>query len=471
MRLPPPLVVALLLGCSAPPGGDKPPPGAPRTAGLDEAPPANPATDADLGTRAVGSDWPCFLGPQGNNTSTETGIMAHWPKEGLRLVWQCPLGEGYGAPVVAKGRLFHFERVKDNARLTCRRSETGELLWRFEYPTDYEDFYNYSNGPRASPVVDGDRVYVHGVEGMLHCLRATDGKPLWKVDTKAEFGFVQNFFGVGSCPVVEGDLLIVPVGGSPPGSNPSAMRRLKGNGSGLVAFNKLTGRVVWKASDELASYATPILATVNGRRWGFHFARGGLVGFDPVKGTVDFEFPWRARILESVNASSPVVAGDRVLITECYGPGAALLKVRPGGCDVVWTDEDRGRAATGEKSLQCHWNTPIHFDGYVYGSSGRHTEDAELRCVELATGKVMWREPRFTRTSLLGVDGHFLCLGEDGTLRLLNINPKRYEEVSRLELDGLNYPCWAAPILSHGLLYVRGRDRLLCLELIPVKKP
>jgi hypothetical protein len=121
--------------------------------------------------------------------------------------------------------------------------------------------------------------------------------------------------------------------------------------------------------------------------------------------------------------------------------------------------------------------TPIHHDGYVYGSSGRHLQNAELRCVELATGKVMWTQPDLTRTSLLMVDGHFICLGEDGVVRLLKVNPHKYEEVSRLDLHEprngerplLHEPCWAAPILSHGLLYLRGRDRLVCLELIPPK--
>jgi hypothetical protein len=134
--------------------------------------------------------------------------------------------------------------------------------------------------------------------------------------------------------------------------------------------------------------------------------------------------------------------------------------------------------------MQCHWSTPIHVDGYVYGCSGRHTQNAELRCVELATGKVMWSEPGLTRTSLLLVDGHFVCLGEDGVLRLLKVNPHKYEGVSSVELrpagpDGkpdegaeplLQYPCWAAPVLAHGLLYIRGHDRLVCLELIPAPK-
>jgi outer membrane protein assembly factor BamB len=422
----------------------------------------------DQGTRKAGVDWPAFLGPSGDSVSPETGIIAPWPAEGLRLIWERKLGGGYAMPCISRGRAFVFDRVAERVRLTACKSETGEELWTFTYPTDYEDLYNYSNGPRCFPIVDGDRVYLYGPEGMLHCLRVTDGKVLWKVDTRATFGVVQNFFGVGSTPVIEGDLVLVQVGGSPSGSADVPFMELKGNGSGLVAFDKATGEVRYRITDELASYASPTLATIGGRRWCFLFARGGLVGLEPASGKVDFHFPWRARVLESVNASGPLVAGDRVLISETYGPGSALLKVKPGGFDVVRTDASSGR----NKSLQCHWNTPIHVDGYVYGSSGRHTNNAELRCVELGSGKVMWSEPGLTRTSLLLIDGHFICLGEDGTLRLLRVNPKKYEEVSVLNLRAnaggplLQYPCWAAPIVSHGLLYARGKDRLVCLELI-----
>src|SRR5205085_11616247 len=144
----------------------------------------------------------------------------------------------------------------------------------------------------------------------------------------------------------------------------------------------------------------PVLATIAGRRWCFVLARGGLVGFEPKSGKVDFHFPWRAEDLESVNASNPVVVGDRVFISECYGPGSALLKVKPGGYEVVWSDAREGR----DKRMQCHWNTPIYQDGYLYGCSGRHTDGAELRCLELAGGKVMWSEPDLTRTPLMLVD-------------------------------------------------------------------
>lgn len=417
----------------------------------------------DLGTRKTGSDWPSFLGPTGDSVSTEKGILTTWPKDGLRIVWQKKVGGGYAMPAISRGRAFTFDRIGDKARLQCLKSETGDVVWTFTYDTNYEDQYGYSGGPRCFPVVDGDRVYICGSEGMLHCVKAADGNLVWKVDTAKDFGVIQNFFGVGSTPIVEGDLLLVTVGGSPPGSEKVHFSRLKSTGTALVAFDKLTGKVRYKAGDDLAAYASPVVRTINGRRWGLLFARSGLLGFDPATGKVEFHHPWRARSLESVNASCPVVVGDRVFISETYGPGSALLKVKPGGVEEIWTDVDKDAA---EKSMQCHWMTPIHVDGYLYGSSGRHHDEAELRCIELATGKVMWRKPGLYRTSLLLADGHFLCLGEDGTLRLLKVNPKQYEEVARMDTH-LNYPCWAAPILSHGLLYLRGRDRLLCLDLIP----
>jgi outer membrane protein assembly factor BamB len=419
----------------------------------------------DLGTRKQGVDWPRFLGPTGESYSPENGILTKWPKEGLRIVWSKRLGGGYSMPAISRGRAFVFDRIDDNQRLQCLKSETGKVMWTFTYPTDYVDKYNYSGGPRAFPVVDGDRVYIYGPEGMLHCLQAADGKEVWKADTAKDFGVIQNFFGAGSTPVIEGDRLLVMVGGSPPGSDKVAFARLKSNQTALVAFDKLTGKVRYKTGDDLAGYASPVLATIDGRRWCFLFARRGLLGIDPGTGMTIFHHTWRARSLESVNASCPVIVGDRVFISETYGPGSALLKIKGDKVEEIWTDADKD---PNDKCMQCHWMTPVYADGYLYGCSGRHPEEGELRCIELATGKVMWRKPGLYRTSLLMVDGHFVCLGEDGTLRLFKINPKQYEEIA--VMPGVQrYPCWAAPILSHGLLYVRGRDKLVCLELITAK--
>ncbi len=422
-----------------------------------------------LAQKTEGSDWPAFLGPLGTSVSLEKGLISPWPKDGPTILWTRKLGIGYAMPSIGRGSLYHFERTIDTAQLVCCDAATGKEHWTFSYPTNYRDKYNYNGGPRCCPVIDGDLVYLHGVEGMLHCVTADKGEVVWKIDTVKEFGVVQNFFGVGATPIVEGDLLIVIIGGSPPKSDEiEDYLKIPGNGTGIVAFDKKTGKIRWQLSDELASYASPIIATVNGRRMGFAFMRGGLVAFEPKTGKLDFHFPWRADTLESVNAANPVVIGDRVLISETYGPGAALLQVQAGEPKVVWSD---ARKAPRSKSLMAHWATPIERDGFLYACSGRHEANAELRCIELATGKVMWSQGDLTRSSLLLVDDHLVCLSEDGMVRLLRVNPKKLDVVSEIELVDpqtnkalLRSPCWAAPILSHGRLYVRGDDRLVCLD-------
>ncbi|MBM4094024.1 MAG: PQQ-like beta-propeller repeat protein, partial [Planctomycetes bacterium] len=175
----------------------------------------HPEELTDLWTRRAGVDWPDFLGPRRDGTSPEKGILTEWPAAGPRIVWQRELGGGYGIGSVSRGRFFQFDRLGNRARLICMHAETGKTLWQFEYRSDYEDLYGYENGPRCSPVIDGNRVYIYGAEGWLHCLRASDGELIWKCDTAGRFGVIQNFFGVGSTPVIDGELLIAVVGGSP----------------------------------------------------------------------------------------------------------------------------------------------------------------------------------------------------------------------------------------------------------------
>jgi len=400
----------------------------------------------------------------------ETSIWLSWPENGPPVRWRMAIGEGYSRPAVAGGRLFLFDRYADRARLTCLNAATGRELWRSEYSTDYQDYYGFSNGPRSSPVVDGGRVYTFGAEGRLRCHRVAEGRLLWDVDTAADFAVVQNFFGVASTPVVEGQLLIVPIGGSAPGSPDVRSGRVRGSGSGIVAFDKLTGEVRYRITDELASYSSPIVRTIGERRWGFVFARGGLVGFEPRTGKVDFEFPWRARKIESVIAATPVVVDDTVFVTESYEPGAALLRVKPGGYDVLRKDPP-GRRGT----LRSHWATPVYHDGYLYGCSGSGSGDAQLVAVDYSTGELAWSEPKLGRTTLLYVDGHLIVLAEYGELIVIEATPRGFRPVARVTLAEagssgkprplITHPAWSPPVLSDGLLYVRGRDQLVCLDL------
>ena len=193
------------------------------------------------------------------------------------------------------------------------------------------------------------------------------------------------------------------------------------------------------------------------------------MAIDPEKGETIAQFPWRARKLESVNAATPVVVGNEVFISETYELGSALVQFSGDSFKEVWSDRGRRR----DRAMALHWNTPIEHQGYLYGSSGYHAPEAELRCVEWKTGRVVWSEPGMGRSSLLLVEDTLVCLSEDGTLRLLRASPQRYDELAEWELKQdngsplLTYPAWGAPSLSRGLLYVQGSDRLVCLELLP----
>ena len=451
---------------------------------------------ADLWARP-GEDWGTFLGPTGNGRSSLKGMAVPWPAGGPRLVWHCELGEGYCGPAVAKGRCVICDRVGQEIRVRCLAAETGRELWQQRYPTDYVDTFGYDGGPRAAAVIADDAVITFGPEGRLECRSLADGTSRWQVDTSATYHVVRNFFGVSAAPLVvdvgQERLVIVQVGGSPPGSAPPSPERLdlvKGLGSGLVAFELATGRERWRSSDQLASYSTPVRATLDGRDCLLAWMRDRFLVVDPATGDIKTDFRWRADELFSVVAASPVVAGNEVLLSETYGPGSVLLKVAPASLQPVRQDPAGSRP---NRSLKSHWATPVFHDGYLYGSSGRNAGDALLVCADWKTGAIRWSEGGLGRSSMTCVEDHLIVLGEFGDLVLVKATPGRYEEVSRARLvaaaietqkaprqtadspggtqaaeaDLLVAPCWAAPVIAHGYLYVRGQGRLVCLDLLP----
>ena len=417
-----------------------------------------------------GSDWPRFLGPTDNAMSPETDLLERWPKDGLPKLWECELGAGYGPVAIAEDRLFHFGHFGNTARLTCRNAVTGKLIWKFEYPCEYRDQYGYDAGPRSGPVVDGKFVYIHGVTGMVHCVDVETGNKVWDVDTVEKYNILPNFFGIGDSPVVFDDLLIVAVGGSAENERAFRVRDIKGNGSAIVAFDKRTGKEQYRSGDETASYSSPIVATMHGQPVGLYFARGGLFGFNPKTGAKLFHYPYRSRINESVNAANPVVVGNRVFLTECYELGSVLLEIdKNWNVKKVWSDDDEEQL---EVAMRSHWCTPIVVDGYIYGCHGQSSNEAELRCVELATGKIIWKEPGVTRCTLVYVDGKLMSWGEFGELRLFKPNARKYDEIARWDVPGFGAYCWAPPAISRGRLYLRGQPqgqreghRLACYDL------
>ena len=429
--------------------------------------PNSPANPSDIRTRKTGIDWNGFLGPNRDSKSSETGILTKWPAKGLPIKWQTDVGTGYGSCTTARGRCFFFDRVDNLARLRCLNAETGKIIWTYTYKTNYDDAFGFDNGPRTSPLIDDDRVYVFGVEGQLHCVSVSDGKKIWSLDTNDEFDVVPNFFGVGSTPAIHKNLLVVMMGGSPPEDLGTPVMRLDSvtaNGSAIVALNKLTGKVVYSTGDDLASYASIKLTTIGPKTFAIVFARGGLRIFQIDNGKEVFDFPWRAKKLESVNAATPVVADGRALITESYEKGCAQFDLSPLGRgedpSVTWQDPPRSR----DKIMASHWMTPVVHDGFMYGCTDSPRK--ELRCVDWKTGEVKWRVPSRARSSFLYADGHILSLAEDGNLQLFAADPSAFQLVAETKLDMLGTPAWSAPVLSNGLLYVRGSKKLVCLQLI-----
>jgi outer membrane protein assembly factor BamB len=422
-----------------------------------------------LPSGAVTHDWASFLGPTHNAVSTETKLSRTLP---VPLVWEFPKGTSYSSPAIAGDRLMFIHRLGDQEVVECLDALTGASRWAFKYGTVFEDRYGYNNGPRSSPVIDGARVYTMGAEGKLHCLDLASGKLIWRKDLRMDYKVPQDFFGTAGTPLVEGRLLIINVGA--PG------------GPTVVGLDTATGKEMWRAGTAWGpSYASPVPAVVHGQRRVFVFAggesnppTGGLMSIDPANGKVDFSFPWRSRSYESVNAACPVVFDNKVFISASYRTGGALVQVNPDFTHrVLWTTQDFG----------LHWNTPIHRDGYLYGFDGRNEPDASLACLDVATGKVVWREAAewdetltgrqvrvsTFRGSLLAVDGRYLCLGELGHLLWLDLSPKGYKELARTWLFAAR-ESWTLPVLSRGLLYVvqntreltrTNGPRLLCYDL------
>ena len=425
---------------------------------------------------AVARDWTSFLGPSHNGVSDETRLLKKFGDGSPRLVWELAKGAGYASPSIQGDRLVYAHRLGDEGIVECLHAETGELYWEFRYGTQFEDRFGYNNGPRASPVIDGERVFVYSAEGKLFCLKLTTGQVIWQRDLAREFGLPQDFFGTSTTPLIEGNMLIVNVGAP--------------QGPCVTAFNTRTGRMEWGAGDKWGpSYASPVPATVHGRRRVFVFAggeskppTGGLLCIDPANGGLDFEFPWRSRSFESVNASSPVIVNNQVFISANYSTGSALVDIRPDLQHAqLWHNKDLGT----------HWNTAVYRDGYFYGFDGHFEDDAALLCIDAKTGATVWREvPEWIDTvslgglqrqvatcigrgTLLWVDGNFLCLGEFGHLLWLDLSPQGYRELSRVWLFQARQT-WAPPVLSRGLLYLsqnsrgmvdRGSPRLLCYDL------
>jgi outer membrane protein assembly factor BamB len=388
---------------------------------------------------ARAADWPQFLGPARDGTSPETGLLRQWPKDGPPKLWEHKLGAGWSGPVVAGGKVIIFHRIVDNEVVECLDAASGQEKWKFTTPTTYADRFGFDEGPRATPTIVGSHVYTFGAEGRLLCLNMENGNKVWERDLAADYPARPSFFGVGTSPLVEGDRIFVNVGSK---------------GAGIVAFDRKTGKELWKATDDEASYSSPVIATIGGKKQLVFFTREGLEILDPEDGKVRHQMQWRSRNPNSVNAAVPLVANDLIFLSACYSTGAIVLQVSDSGLKDIWKNDE---------TLSNHYNTGVLRDGYLFGCHGRQEYGVDLRCVEWKTGKVIWSKQRFGCAPLILADGLLIATVESGDIVLLEPSTKEYTELGRFK--ALESPVRAMSALSDGRLFARDGKKLVAWNL------
>lgn len=388
---------------------------------------------------APAADWPQWLGPRRDGSSTE--IVAPW-QEKPKTVWNAPVGEGHSGPVVAAGRLYLHTKVngKDEEQVTAYDTLSGKVQWQQSYPRSSFSS-EFGHGPRATPLVDGKRLYTLGVTGILTCWDTDSGKQHWQLETLKTFGAPNLLFGVSASPLLVDKHLILNVGGK---------------GAGLVALDKETGQVAWKAHDDPASYASGILTTIGQQRQAVFLTQRRLLGIDPATGKEFWSHPFQDLLSES--STTPVLAGD-LLIGSSVTLGSIALRFGEGAT----TPKEAWKSAI----LTCYFATPIVVGtDHLYMVTGRILNPgAALRCVDLKTGKPLWLKDKVGRyhASLLKTgDQKLLMLEESGALVLIDPDPKEYKELARANVCGRT---WVHAALADGKLYVRDGKELRCLEL------
>jgi outer membrane protein assembly factor BamB len=401
---------------------------------------------------AFAEDWPQWLGPRRDNSSTEK--VTTW-KDNLNVLWRKPVGEGHSSPVVADGRVFIHAKItdKNEEEIVAFDAENGKEAWRMRY--ERAAFTSlYGNGPRATPAVVQDQLYAFGITGVLTCLDAKTGDKRWQVDTLQKFKARNLFFGMACSPLVVGERVLVNVGGQ---------------GHSIVAFDRGSGEVAWKSMDDLASYSSPIVFGKNDKRQVVFLTGANVASLNPRDGSVYWRFPLKDRLLES--STTPIRAGDLLLASSItYGSVGLKLKTQD--------DKPAVEEAWKNKELTSYFSTPVaigmeHIYMVTGTTPGPFTKpSADLLCIEAKTGKKLWTKAKIGtyHASLMRTgDGKLLLLTDDGELALLEPDPKSYRELARSKVSGPE--TWAHPALANRRLYIRDKAELICLQLDSHRQP
>jgi outer membrane protein assembly factor BamB len=402
---------------------------------------------------ARAEDWPQWLGPRRDGSTTEK--VTTW-KGPLKILWKQPVGEGHSSPVVVGDHVYLHARVKDSTQevVGAYSIKDGTPVWTKSY--DRGNFKSlFGNGPRGTPTVRDGKIYTYGITGLLTCFDAADGKQLWQLDALKEAKATNLFFGASGSPLVEGNLVFVNAGG---------------NGASILASRAEDGTIAWHKLDDKASYSSPIAIGLPDKRQIIFLTAKGLVSLVPKDGHVLWEYPLVDRLFES--STTPVVVGDILFASSItYGGLGLKLEDGPTGPKVAkaWMNAD----------LNCYFSTPVAVGkDYLYIVTGtkpsfaevipglkRTPTQANLHCVEVATGKVLWTRPKvgtYHATLVRTGNDKLLLVEEAGNLVLLDPNPKEYRELARAKICGKT---WAHPAVAGGRLYIRDDNNLVCVKL------
>jgi outer membrane protein assembly factor BamB len=398
-------------------------------------------------------DWPAYRGLERDGVATGPKLSRDWKANPPKEIWRQPVGGGYAAFAIANGFLVTIEQRRDREVVACYEAASGKEVWTSSWDTRFTEGLG-GDGPRATPTIAGGDVFAFGAKGRLVCLNGADGKEKWAIETLADNANVQ--WAQSGSPLVVDNLVIVN-----PGAQTDAAK-----GRAVRAFDRTSGKEVWATGDHKTGYCSPQLATFGGKRQVLIFDYDSLAGLDPASGADLWRFPWPTYM--GINAAQPMVLDDSsIVIASGYGTGAVRLKVTEAAgkwtVAEVWRTKNtvmRYKFASGVRQK--------NGDGdYAYGLN-----DGILECVDLKTGKPMWKDDR--RAKLGEAFGHgqillagdlIVALTEYGELVLVEANPTAFKELGRIQALTKGPKTWNNPAIVNGRIYVRNEEQMACFDL------
>jgi len=375
---------------------------------------------------AQGPGWFQWRGPNRDGKSAETGLLKDWPQGGPPQVWRATgVGAGYSSFAAAGGRLHTLGSRQGKEYIVALDEATGTKAWETLSGSLFAN--DRGDGPRGTPVIDGDRLYALGASGDLSCLDLRTGRVIWKKNVLTDFKGENPYWGLSESPLVLGDRVLVNAGGP---------------GASIVAFNKATGAVLWQSGSDAAGYSSAMLARVGTAAQAVFMTEQRVLGLDVATGRELWSYD-RANN-NTANIATPVVLGDRVFVSSAYGTGGALLQLSPAGGvkEVYFTRE-----------MMNHHASAVLVGDYLYGFS-----NSIFAALRFADGKLAWQHRSVGKGSVIWADGRLYLYSENGVIGLAEANPTQYIEHGRFRIAQGELPTWSHPIISNGKLIIRDQN-------------